>query len=805
MKAHTKVLIIGGGIVGCSVLYHLTKLGWKDVALLERDELTSGSTWLAAGNVPQFSLSRVTSQLVRYSIDLYQRLEKETGQSTGWHTTGSLRLATHQGRMDEFKRVFSKDRMLGIPCELVDIKRIKELFPLINKHGIIGGLFHPHDGHVDANGVTQAFAKGARNGGAEIYRFTRAKTIERTASGDWIVETDKGVIKSEYLVLSPGPWASQVAAMVGFYLPVVSVEHHHVLFDDIPELKGLSRELPVLRDPDIPFYLRQEINTLLIGPYEKQPKAWKPYGIAWNAKTSIAPDLERLQDNMMQIIDRVPVLTNVGIKHIVNGPITYAPDGTPIVGPVYGCPKLFVLAAINFGITLAGGLGKHMAHWIVDNDPGIDLSAFDPRRFGTWVTKRYTLVKALEAYRMGWQTAYPEKERPAARPLRTAPIYDIQCKAGAVFGSRYGWERPAWFEPQGTEKENRLSFYRATNFFPFVQAECQAARDRVAVYEMNSLSKYEISGPGAKSFLDYLTTNRVPETSRIAFTLMVSPSGKMQSDFIIVGLGRDRYYLLGAAAAELKNLQWMESNLSGDSSVSIKNVTTDFGVLTVIGPKSRELLTRLTEDDFSKNSFPHLDFRNLELHFAPVRALRVNYAGELGWELHHPIEFQRSLYEAIMAAGDDLGAKNIGMLAYNSLRLEKGYCGSAELSGENTPLEAGLERFVKFDKGDFIGRSTLLKDRECAPPPNKLVLLQVNVEEADPLGDEPVLKEGKVVGRVTSGGYGHRVEKSIAFAYVSPECAEPESTVSVEILNRSYEARVLPFPLYDPKNMKLRG
>jgi dimethylglycine dehydrogenase len=805
MKEHTRVLIIGGGIVGCSVLYHLTKLGWKDVTLLERDELTSGSTWLAAGNVPQFSLSRVISRLVRYSIDLYQGLEKETGQSTGWHTTGSLRLATHQGRMDEFKRAFSKDRMLGIDSELVDINRILELFPLINKDGIIGGLFHPHDGHVDANGVTQAFAKGARNGGAEIYRFTRAMSIQRTASDDWIVETDKGVIKCEYLVLAPGPWASQVAAMVGFELPVVSVEHHHVLFDEIPELKGLSKELPVLRDPDIPFYLRQEINSLLIGPYEKQPKAWKPNGIAWNAKTSIAPDLERLQDNMMRVIERVPILTNVGIKQVVNGPITYAPDGVPLVGPIYGSPNLFVLAAINFGITLAGGFGKHMAHWIVDNDPGIDLSALDPRRFGTWVTKRYALVKALEAYRMGWQTAYPEKERPAARPLRTAPIYDRQLKNGAVFGSRYGWERPAWFEPQGPKKEERLGFYRATHYFPFVQTECRAARDRVAVYEMNSLSKYEIAGPGAKSFLNHLTTNLIPEPGRVAFTLMVSPKGKMQSDFVIAGLDRDRYYLVGAATAEYKNLQWMESNLPEDGSASIKNVTRDFGVLTVIGPKSRELLARLTEEDIAPNNFPHFAFRNIELDFTPAMALRVNYAGELGWELHHPMEFQRALYDAVMAAGDELGVANIGMLAYNSLRLEKGYCGAAELSGENTPLEAGLERFVKFDKGDFIGRSALLVDQKRGAPQNKLVLLQVDAEEADALGDEPVLKEGKVVGRVTSGGYGHRVEKSLALAYIAPEYARPGSEVSVEILNKPCEARVVSSPLYDPGNMRLRG
>jgi len=805
-KKHSKVLIIGGGIMGCSVLYHLAKLGWKDVTLLERDELTSGSTWLAAGNVPQYSLSRVVSQLVRYSIDLYQKLEKETGQSTGWHTTGSLRVATNHGRMDEFKRVFSKDRMLGIPCEMVGKERIKELFPLINVEGILGGIFHPHDGHVDANGLTQAFAKGARNSGATISRFNRATNIIKASSGNWIAETDKEeVFESEYLVLAPGPWASQVAAMIGFNLPVVSIEHHHVVFDDIPELDKLKKELPVLRDPDIPFYLRQELNSFLIGPYERQPKAWKTEGVPWNARTSIPPDLERLHENLMKIIERVPVLTEKGIKHVVNGPISYCPDGTPMVGPIYGYSNLFVVAAINFGITLAGGIGNHLARWIVNKDPGIDMSAYDPRRFGQWVTKRYAIVKALEAYRMGWQTAYPDKERPAARPLRTAPIFDLQQKYGAVFGSRYGWERPAWFEGQGKIEESNLSFYRKRRSFPFVRAECHTARDRVAVYEMNSLCKYEISGDGATAFLNYVTTNRIPNIGNLVFTLMLNHAGRIQSDFILARIDNERYYLFGAAASEFKNLQWLESNISNDVAFRIKNITREYGVLTVIGPNSRELLSRLTEGDLSPKGFPYLGLRAMELHYAPVMALKVNYAGELGWELHHPIEFQHSLYEALIAEGQDLGIANIGMLAYNSLRLEKGYCGSSELNGESTPFEARLERFVYFNKEAFIGKKALLDSKKKLEPEKKLVLLQIDNDEADALGDEPLIIDEKVVGRVTSGGYGHRTDTSLAFGYIDSRYSVPGTAVKVEILGKISEAVTVVLPFYDPQNIRPTG
>jgi dimethylglycine dehydrogenase len=806
MKKYARGVVVGGGIVGCSVLYHLTKLGWRDVVLMEKNELTSGSTWLSAGNVPQFSLSRSATRLIRYSIELYQKLEAETGQATGWHGVGSLRLATTRDRLDEFKHVRGKDKFLGIESELLGPMEMKKLFPLMSLDGVIGGLFHPQDGHVDASGVTQALAAGARQGGAEIYRYNRVIGLKAKPGGEWEIETEKGKLGAEIVVLVPGPWAKQVAAMIGLYLPVISMEHHHVLFDEIPELRALSKELPVLRDPDVPFYLRQELNTMLVGPYEKQCRAWKPDGVPWEfSQSSIPPDLERFHDNLLRVIERVPVLERPGIKHVINGPIPYTPDGTPFLGPVYGHRNIFILAGINFGITLAGGFGRHMAQWIVSGDPGLDLSAYDPRRFGNWVTRRYAFIKVHESYRVNWEPAYPDRERPAARPVKTSPIYDLLASKGAVFGSRYGWERANWFAAPGQPREDRLSFRRRTNYFDQIGRECRAVRDSAAVYELSSLAKYEICGPGAEAFLDRLCTNRLPREGRAAFTLMLTAVGLFQSDYILVRLAQDHFYVLTAAAAELRNLQWLENHKPEDVRVSIRNVTSRFGMLAVVGPESRRILEKLTEEDWSNQSFPYYSWQERQVGLVPVRALRLNYIGELGWELHHPIEYQRGLYEAIMLAGEEFGLTDCGMRALNSLRLEKGYCGSVELSGEDTPWEAALEAYVKMDKGGFIGRDSLLRQLEGGGLAKRLVLLDIEAGEVDAFGDEPIYQDDRIVGRITSGGYGHRLGKSLALAYVWPEASAQDTELEVEILDERFQARVAPRPLYDPDNQRLRG
>jgi dimethylglycine dehydrogenase len=786
-------------------LYHLTKLGWSDVVLIEKNELTSGSTWLAAGNVVQWTGNRCNSRLHKYSIELYQRLEKETGQHTGWHTTGSLRLATTPDRMDEYRHVQSKDRALGIECHLLSPGEARALFPYMHTDGLIGAMYHPHDGHCDPAGTTQALATGARTGGAEIYRFNRVTGLERTKSGEWRVQTEKGDITCSIVVNAAGLWADRIAAMVGVYLPIIPMEHHHLLFEDIPDIAALEGELISLRDPDVPFYLRKEMGSLLVGPYEAKCRSWKAHDVPWEwAQTSLPTDLERIQEYILALMDRVPILQEAGIRHIENGPITYTPDSQQLLGPIQGVPNFYSMAGCNFGITQAGGVGKYLAEWIVEGEPGMDLSTLDPRRFGKWTSKKYTLAKVHEAYRLQYQPAYPDLEREAGRPVRTVPIYDLQKERGAVFGVRYGWERPNWFAPQNAADPNRFSFRRNPACFDRVGEECRAARDRVAVYELSAFGKFELSGPAAPVFLDHLTSGSLPKLGRVGYNLTLSPKGFIGEDLTIARLGENRFYLVTAAAAENKFQHHLEHHLPAGLDAQIRNVTQDLGVLVVIGPRSRELLSRITDADLSNQAFPYRACRYIHVGVSPVLAMRINFAGELGWELHHPLAYQRTLYQDILAAGEDLGLADCGMRALlNSMRLEKGYLMAADLCGEETPFQAGLDAFVKLDKGDFIGREALIRHKREGIP-TRLVCLEVDAGDADAYGDECILLGDEVVGRVTSGGYGYRVEKSLALGYVRSDLAFPGTALMVDILDEKRRAMVVPSPVYDSGNEKLK-
>ncbi len=805
MKTHARVAVIGGGINGCSVLYHLAKRGWTDAVLIEKNELTSGSTWMAAGNVVQWAGNRANSRLHQYSIKLYKELEAETGQSTGWHTTGSLRLATTQDRFDEYRHILAKDHALGLECYLVGPGEAKKLFPFMQTEGLVGAMHHVGDGHCDPAATTQALAQGAKQRGAEIYRFNRVTNLSRTPGGEWLVHTEKGDIVCEIVVDGAGLWADQVASWLGIYLPIIPMEHHHILFEDLNEISDLHGELISLRDPDVPFYLRKEINSLLVGVYEAGCRAWKAHAVPWEyAQADLPTDLERIQEYILAVTDRVPILREAGMKHIQNGPITYTPDSQQLLGPVYGVPNFYCMAGCNFGITQAGGVGKYLTEWIIDGEPSIDLSSLDPRRFGTWTSKKYALAKVHEAYRLQYQLTCPDTEREAGRPLKTVPVYEMQKGEGAVFGSRYGWERANWFAPPGLESADRYSFRRNTNYFEHVKNECLGARDRVAVYELSAFGKFEVSGPGAAAFLDHLTTSRLPRVGRAGYNLMLSAKGTIAEDLTLTRLAEDRFYLVTAAAAEVKALQHMAHHLPRDNGVSIENVTNRYGVLTVIGPRSRGLLARLTETDLSNEHFPYLSWRNLHIGATPVRTIRINFAGELGWELHHELIYQRTLYRGLLEAGQEFGLVNCGMRALlNSLRLEKGYLLGADFS-EETPLQAGLETFVKFDKGNFIGREALLKRKEQGID-RKLVLLAIEAGDADAYGDECIWLEDRVVGRVTSGGWGHRVGKSLALGYVRPDLAAPGKRLEVEILDERRLAVVVRIPDYDPENSRVKS
>jgi dimethylglycine dehydrogenase len=806
MKSHARAVVIGGGVAGASTLYHLTKLGWSDVVMVEKNELTSGSTWMAAGNVPQFARSYNMTKVHNYPVELYPTLEEETGQNTGWHRCGSLRIALDPERMLEYQHVRTKDQTLGINSRMVSPEECKEIYPLIDTKDILGGLFHPDDGHVDPASVTQAMAKGAKMRGAEIYRFTRVTGLSRTPAREWIVHTDKGSITCEYVINCGGLWAKELGAMVGLNLPIIPMEHQHILFGDVPDLKGTGLNLPLLRDPDTSYYMRQEQAGLLIGPYEVDPAAWNQHGVPWDyAAQSLPPNLDRINDILMAAIGRVPVLETVGIQHEVNGPITYTPDGASVVGPAFGVPNYFINAGHCFGITECATYGLFTAEWVIHGESSIDMGFCDPRRYGDYATSTYTYDKIMQTYRMMYAIEFPYEERPAARGIKTGPIYELLKEQGCSFGQTYGWERPNWFAPEGVEPVDELTFKRS-NWHDAVGAECKAVRENVGLLDLSGFAKYEVHGPGAEDFLNYLSANTLPKkVGQIKLGTMVDQDGHFKCDTTITRLGQDRFYVVSAAAMEKHDLDWMLRHMPQDGSVMIDNVTTQYGAFVLSGPNSRELLSRLTQSGLSNQDFPFMTMQDILIGHAPTRALRISFVGELGWELHHPIEYQRHIYEAIQKAGGDLGFGNFGLRAMNSLRLEKGYLVlGGEFNNERTPLEAEMDRFLDFEKGEFLGRQALMNQKEEGIK-QRLVLIKLDSAEADAIGDEPVFIGERIVGRVASGAYSHTFGTSLASAYLDLDAAEAGTGVVIPVFGTDCQGEVAAGPLYDPKNQKLRS
>ncbi|MDA3916022.1 MAG: FAD-dependent oxidoreductase [Deltaproteobacteria bacterium] len=806
MKNHARVVVIGGGIAGCSTLYHLTKLGWSDVVLVEKNELTSGSTWLAAGNVPQYHRSFNSTKINDYAVKLYPTLEEETGQAVDWHTTGSLRIALNDDRLREFKHVAGKDKILGVESHIVTPEDMKGIYPLINTDGIVGGLFHPQDGHVDPASVTQAMAKGARQRGAEIYTHNPVINITQTPSEEWVVHTQKGDITCEIIVNAAGLWTSSIGAMVGLYLPVIAIEHQHILFEDLPELVETGMQLPLLRDPDTSFYMRQESKGLLIGPYENTPQSWYPDGVPMDyASETLKPVIERIQDILMRAINRVPAMNECGVKEEINGPITYTPDGGPLLGPAFGLHNFYLNGGHCFGITQCAAYGLHTAEWIIEGEPSIDLSSADARRYGDYANRYWAHEKIMETYKMMYAIEYPDEIRPAARKAKTSPIYDTLKAKGACFSQTYGWERASWFAPKEMKPVDENSFKR-TNWHEPVGAECRAVRERVGVLDLSGFAKFEVFGCGAESFLNYICANKVPvKSGKIAVSCMLNHKGNIKCDVTITKIAKDRFLIIAAAAAEKHDLDWMIKLMPKDGSVTIKNMTYRYGTLVIAGPKSRHVLTKLTDTNLTSKSFPFASMQNIFVNLSPVTAIRIGFTGELGWELYHPIEQQREIYDALMQAGEEYGIVDFGLRAMMSLRLEKGYCIlGGEMSSERTPLEAGLERFVNFNKGNFLGRQALIQQKKEGLA-ETLVLMTVETDDADTIGDEPVYMEDEIVGRVTSGGYGHAVEKSLAMAYVKSELAKPGTRVEISILGKRCPAQVVPISYYDPENKRLKG
>ena len=811
MKTHARVVVIGGGVVGVGTLYHLAKKGWSDVVLVERRELTSGSTWHAAGLLPLFNMSYSVGQIHKYSVELYRTLEQETGQNVGLRLVGNIRLAMNRDRMDEYRQYAGVARTIGVDVEFLTPAEIEEIWPLCTIDGLVGAIRHPGDGYVQPADLTQALAISARRGGAELYRNTTVTSISRTTTGEWCVHTDKGDIVCEHVVSATGNFARRTGAMVGLDIPVIPVQHQYIVTEPHPEIQarhaaGLP-EMGVLRESDGSWYLREERGGLILGPYEVGAPACYVDGPAEDCEYELfQEDLERLEPHIEAAINRVPAFGEVGVKQVFNGAICYTPDGSPIIGPAWGIDNFWLNEGHSFGITAAGGAGFQLAEWIVEGEPTIDMMGVDPRRFGDYATRAYLVKKNEEAYANVFTTHYPDEERAAGRPLRTAPCYDRLKALGAVFGQKFGWERANWFAPEGVEPVDDWSFRRSC-WFEHVGRECRNVGENVGLLDMTAFAKCRVSGPGAEEFLDRLVANRIPARSGpVRLVHALNTRGGVLSEFTVWREGADSFYLVSAGAFQRLDHDWIRRHAPRDGSVHFENLTNQFGVLVVAGPKSRELLARVTDADLSNAAFPWLSGRWIDVGLAPSLALRVNYVGELGWELHHPIEYQNHIFDALMEAGRDLGLAPFGIRAMDSMRLEKSYrMVGTELSVEYAALESALGRFVHLNKADFIGRDALQRWMERGFS-NRLVTLEVHdVTDADALGNNPLFVGGEVVGRATGGNYGFRVGKSLALAMVRPELAETGTTVEMDILGTMHRATVIPESPYDPENEKLRG
>ena len=819
MKSHARVVVIGGGVVGVSTLYHLTRKGWKDVVLLERSELTAGSTWHAAGLLPLFNMSYTVGQLHKYSVDLYKRLPGETGQEVSFHVNGNLRLATCAARMDEYQKYCGTANTIGVPFQVIGPQEVKALWPLMNLGDgvdtprIVGALYHPDDGHIAPADLTMALRKGARNGGADIHENCEVTAAARSPSGEWKLTTNQGEISCEHVVCASGNYARQTGRMFGVNVPAIPVEHQYIVYSESPELKayreGGGRELAVLRESDQSYYLREERLGWILGPYEAGAPARFADGVPdWFGKTLFEGDLDRLLPHVEAAQRRVPVLEHCGIKDIVNGPISYTPDGSPLIGPAGGAQNLWLNEGHSFGITAAGGAGWQLAEWIVEGEPGIDMLAVDPRRYGSYCTRRYVVTKNEETYRSVFTIHFPDEERHDARPSKTSPVYDKIDRLGAVWGQRYGWERANWFAPPGVERRDAWSF-RRSNYFEHVGRECRLMRERVGVIDLTPFTKHEVSGAGAESWLDGLVANKVPvKLGRIALSHALTKRGGIRSEFTITKVGEQQYYVVSAGAAERYDSDYLQRMLPRDGSVSLRNITGSRGCFVVAGPRSRELLAKIVDVPLDNAAFPWLTGQVIEAGYASdVYALRVNFVGALGWELHFPIEHAHHLFDAVFAAGKEFGVGMVGMRAMESLRMEKSYrMWGSDMTRDYTPFEAGLARFVRMNKGAFIGREALERQL-AAGVPNRFVTLEVHeVSDADPLGNEPMFAPGgEIVGRATSGYFGHTLQKSLAIGYLQPAYAAVGTELEMEILGLRRRATVLVESPYDPDNKELKA
>lgn len=803
MRTHARVVVIGGGVVGVSVLYHLTKAGWKDVLLIERAELTCGSTWHAAGGMHTVNGDPNVAKLQQYTIKLYEDLERISGQSCGMHITGGLLLAGTPERLDWLKMTQARGRYLGMELELLSVAQTKQLYPMLDPAHFVGAIFDPIEGHVDPYGVTHAYAKSAQLGGAEIVRQTRVVDLQARSNGSWEVITDHGTVQAEHVVNAGGLWAREVGRMVGLELPVLAMEHQYLITEDLPELAGQKEQLHVI-DFEGEIYMRQERGGMLMGTYERAGVPWSPRTTPWDFGQDLLPnDLERIAPSLEVGFQHFPRIATAGIRKIVNGPFTFAPDGNPLIGPVPGLRNFWVACGVMAGFSQGGGVGLALSHWMVDGDPGADVWAMDIARYGGWATRAYTNAKVRENYSRRFRIRFPNEELEAARPLKTTPIYERLQMENAVFGEYCGLEHPLWFAPKGTPAREDVTF-RRSNAHALVGEECRAVREAVGLIEISNYGKFEVTGRGAAAWLSSIMANRVPAVGRIALSPMLNERGRLIGDFTLCRLSEERFFLIGTYAAERYYLRWFERHPPADD-VAVRPCAMEYLGLSIAGPRSRALLQSLVDVDLASTSFPFLSFRQIDVGMVPAFIGRVSFTGDLGYEIWVTGEYQRALFDRLTQAGHDLGLRHFGGRALNSLRLEKSFGSWArEYRPIYGPYEAGLGRFVDLKKEAFVGREAAAAEQAHGGE-RRLITLEVDARDADTIGDEPIWHDGRVVGWVTSGGFGHTVQKSLALGYVNADISAASRGFEIEIIGERRSATRLAAAAFDPQGARMRA
>jgi 4-methylaminobutanoate oxidase (formaldehyde-forming) len=804
MVGRARAVVIGGGVGGCSILYWLARLGWADVVLVERADLTSGSTFHSAGLVGQLRGSLSLTRMMMSSVDLYRTLGDEVGLETGWREVGSLRLASSQERMEELRRQAGWAATFGLPLELVSADEAARLFPPMSTDGVLGAAFLPTDGYIDPSQLTFALAEGARRRGAEIATGTRVTAIGVERGRVTGVETDRGSIETEIVVNAGGMFAAEIGRLAGVVVPVIPMAHEYL----VTRPSGLPLEMPTMRDPSLLVYFRPESGGLVTGGYERDPAPWGLDGIPadFNGRL-LDEDWPRFEELMQNAIVRVPALEDAEVVRLINGPEAFTPDGEFILGPTDVRGFWVAAGFCAHGLAGAGGMGKLVAEWLVEGRPRLDLWEMDSRRFGAQYEDRgYTLARTVEVYSTYYDVKYPGHERQAGRPLKLSPTYERLRELGAAFGEKSGWERANWFEPNAAAGDESLRprGWAGRLWSPAVGAEHRACRETAALFDETSFAKIDVAGPGAADFLERLCDNRVArEVGRVTYTQMLNEGGGIECDFTVTRLAEDRFRIVTGTAFGRHDLAWMRSHAPEDSSVAVNDVTARYACLGLWGPAAREILQPLAVADLGNTAFPYMTAQDIEVAGVRCLAVRVTYVGELGWELYCPVEDGLALWDALWSAGREHGLVAGGYKAIDSMRLEKGYrVWGADMTPEDTPYEAGLGFAVKLDKGDFVGREALVARPEAE---RKLCCLVLDDPRAVALGSEPVRVDGEIAGRVTSGGFGYTVGCSVAYAYLPAARAEVGTPVDVEIFGERVAGRVAAEPLYDPDGSRIRA